>query len=248
MPKDTLTFEIGGVVDIAALERGLIVFRRLVGALTPRNAAVSWIVEELEASSAVATLRGEAEDASVVEKVVEEFGYLGAILQEGSSLNGLRPLVSRAAEAVMAVADTAEYVRLATPDGEFIVSSGNNHVTGRSGSLVAVGTVTGRIQSMSNRGRLRFNIYDSIFDRAVVCFLDEGTEDRMREAWGKRARVLGYVHREPSSGRPIAVRRVLNIEILPEVEPGAYRQARGAVPWRPEYESGEEVIRRLRGA
>jgi hypothetical protein len=46
MVKSTLTFELGGQVDIARLEEGVSVFRRLVSALTSR-AKVTWIVEDL---------------------------------------------------------------------------------------------------------------------------------------------------------------------------------------------------------
>ena len=245
MPKDTLTFELGGRVNIEELDNGIRAFHRLVKALTPRNAGVSWIVDDLEAGSAVATLRGEADDVATVEKIVADYEHVGAILQDRGSLSDLSRSVSSAAEAVKAMANTAQYVRLATSDDEFFLAT-DERVTDEYAMLVSIGAVTGQVQSLSSRGSLRFNLYDSIFDKAVVCYLTTGQEDRMREVWGRRARVSGRVYREPKGTRPVAIRRIMNIELLPKVEPGTFRRAKGAVPWQPNTERGVDVIRRFR--
>ena len=247
MPKNTLTFELGGHVDIELLEKGITAFHRLVSALTPRNSGVSWKVDELNAGSAIATIVGEAEDTFVVEKIVSNYENVGAILEKGGSLLELDRTVSRAAEAIKSIAESAEYIRMATVDDEYFLSREKDAADSSTG-LVSIGAVTGRIQSLSNRGSLRFNLYDSIFDRAVACYLSADEEDRMREIWGKRARVIGHVYREPKHFRPTSIRRILDIQILPEIEPGAFRQARGAIPWQAGDPGGEEVIRRLRDA
>ena len=247
MPKDTLTFELGGPINIGKLEKSIHNFHRLVKALTPRNSGVSWIVEELGTGSAVATLRGEADDVSVVEKIVQDYETIGATLQGGESPTGFGKSVLNAAEALRAMADTAPYVRLATPADDFIVTS-HQHQSEPSGTLVSIGAVSGRIETLSSRGALRFNLYDSVFDKAVACYLAEGQEDLMRKAWGRRARVSGRVYREPKGGRAVSIRRITNVEILPEIESGAFRQAKGAVAWQPDYERGEVIIRRLRDA
>lgn len=247
MPKDTVTFELGGTIDIAELENGIKAFRRLVMALTPRNAGVTWIVEDLQAGSATATLRGEADDIAVVSKIVDDYGSVGAILHKGGLPTGWGKTVSNAAEAVKNIADTSQYIRLATADDEFILSQKGDS-DNDSGSFVSIGSVTGRIQSLSSRGSLRFNLYDSVFDKAVVCFLSPGEEDRMREIWGQRARVSGRVYREPLGARPVSIRGIINIEILPNVEPGSFRRAKGVVPWKPGDEKAEDTIRRVRDA
>lgn len=247
MPKDSLTFELGGYVDIEQLENGIKAFHRLVKALTPRNSGVSWKVDELNAGSAIAIIVGESEDTSVVEKIVNNYENVGALLQQGGSLADCGRLVSNAAEAIKSITETTEYVRMATSDGEFFLSK-EKEIGESSARLSSIGAVTGRIQSMSIRGNLRFNLYDSIFDRAVVCYLSPGQEDQMIEVWGKQAKVFGHVYREPKGYRPISIRRILNIEVMPDIEAGIFRQARGAVPWHPDGEGGEEVIRRLRDA
>ena len=71
MAKNTLTFELGGWIEIADFANGIAAFRRLVTALTPSNAGVIWVVEDLQPGSAVVTLRGESGDPVTVERMVD---------------------------------------------------------------------------------------------------------------------------------------------------------------------------------
>ena len=61
MAKTTLTFELGGQVDIDRLEKGITAFRQLIAALTT-NTGVTWVVEDLRPGSVATTVRGEADD------------------------------------------------------------------------------------------------------------------------------------------------------------------------------------------
>ena len=72
MSKTTLTFELGGQVELKDLEKGITLFTRLVSNLTLRS-GVTWIVEDLQPGSATVTLRGEADDPpKVVGRVSRE--------------------------------------------------------------------------------------------------------------------------------------------------------------------------------
>ena len=88
----------------------------------------------------------------------------------------------------------------------------------------------GRIETVTRRKGLRFTLYDSLDDKAVSCYLEDGQEKLMRGAWGRRALVEGWVSRDPATGRPLTIRRVSHVELLPDVESGGYRRARGVVP------------------
>ena len=247
MAKDTITFELGGRVEIRDLENGIIAFRRLVTALTPRNAQVSWVVEDLQSGSAVATLRGEAADPDVVEKIVNDYEDIGGTLSRRGELTPYRNQVRRAADAIVALTSGVEYVRFETPDDDYLIY-GSERLPAEDTPLVSIGAVTGQVQTLSNRSGLRFNLYDSVHDRAVACYLSSGQESLMREAWGRLATVSGRVSRDASTGRPMAIRQIMNVDILEEVPPGSYRRARSAVPWRSGYKKPEEVIRQLRDA
>ena len=245
MANDTLTFAMGGRVEIKQFQEGITRFQQLVSALTGTT-GVSWVVEDLQPGSAVTTLRGEADVPSEVEKIVHDYDSIGKALERRESLQ-YNQRVNRAAEAIRVVAQSVEYVRFETPTGDYTIV-GNGTAAPDRDLVVSIGAITGRVQTLSNRGGLRFNLYDTIHDKAVGCYLQPGQEELMREAWGRRARVSGRVSRESDSGRPVAIRQILDIELLADVAPGSYRLARGAVPWQPGDEMPEDTIRRLRDA
>ncbi len=244
MARNTVTFALGGRVDIQKLAEGISALRRLISALTGSD-EVAWLVDDLQSGSAVATLRGECDNPAIVERVVNDYAEIGGRLERKEQLNyGTR--VDKAADAVRNLAQAVEYVRLETPEDDYTIY-GNGRTPKQSLSK-SVGAITGRIQTLSNRGGLRFNLYDAVHDRAVGCYLREGQEELMREAWGRRARVSGNISREMPSGRPLTLRQILDVEILEEFAPGSHRLARGAVPWDSEDKLPEEIIRQLRDA
>ncbi len=244
MARNTVTFALGGRVEIQKLNKGISVLSRLITALTHPSDVV-WVVEDLQPGSAVATLRGEADDPEKIERIVDDYGNIGGLLERQESLQYGRRIV-QAANAIRELAQTVEYVRLETPDDDYTIY-GNGRARERS-LTKSVGAITGRVQTLSNRGGLRFNLYDTVHDRAVGCYLERGQEELMREAWGRRARVSGRVSRELANGRPVVIRQILAVEVLEDIAPGSYRRARGAVPWNVGDKMPEEVIRQLRDA
>ena len=244
MARNTVTFALGGRVEIQGLTKGISVLHRLITALTYPSDVV-WVVEDLYPGSAVATLRGEANDSAKIERIIDDYGNIGGLLERQESLRYGRRIV-QAANAIIDLAQTVEYVRLETPDDDYTIY-GNGRPRERS-LMKSVGAITGRVQTLSNRGGLRFNLYDTVHDRAVGCYLEQGQEELMREAWGRRARVSGRVSRELANGRPVVIRQILNVEVLEDIVPGSYRLARGAVPRNSGDKMPEEVIRQLRDA
>ena len=113
---------------------------------------------------------------------------------------------------------------------------------------ISIGAITGRVQSLSSRAGLRFNLYETIDDSQVTCYLSPGQEETMRMVWRNRATVVGSVTRDPMTGRPTSIRDIRQVELLEDVAPGSYRQARGAVPWQLGDALPEEAIRLLRDA
>ena len=247
MAKDTLTFEVGGRVAIADFDKGMAALHRLVAALTPHKADIVWVVEDLQPGSATVTLRSEADNPALVESIVADYGKIGDALARHEELSQFPSRVRSAANAVLNLTETTDYVRFETPDGDATIYP-NGHVPTPPRPRESIGAITGRVQTVSNRGRLRFNLYDTIFDKAVACYLAPGQEELVREAWGRRARVSGRISREANTGRPLAIRNIMNVQILEDAPPGSYRLARGAVPRPPGSPLAEEAIRRLRDA
>jgi hypothetical protein len=164
------------------------------------------------------------------------------------------PKVQRQAHGLTAVLKrSVEAIRFETAEGDATitqeaVAAGRPVGMRARGERGAYGAVEGRVQTLSNRGGLRFTLYDSLDDHAVSCYLVEGYEEMMRDAWGRRAVVEGWVSRDSVTGRPQTVRRVQAVQVLPETKHGGYRDARGAVPVDSEELRPEVVIRRLRDA
>ena len=112
----------------------------------------------------------------------------------------------------------------------------------------ALGAVEGLVQTLSNRGGLRFILYDLVFDKAVSCYLDPGREDVMIDAWGQRAIVEGDVSRSTADGRPLTIRSVSRVSLVDDPPADSYLRARGAVPLRTGAPMPEETIRKIRDA
>ena len=249
MTKTTVTFELGGQIDIQKLVEGLREFHRLVAALTPKDANIDWIVDDLRASSAIATLRGEAENQVEVESVVADYSTVGRALAENREIPvGYGRDVRQVANAIKQLTATVEYVRFETRNDDFIIRRENEAVKESSAPLVSIGAVTGMIQTISNRSGLKFYIYDSIRDRPISCYLEPGQEEIIRTAWGRRAMVKGTVSRNSITGFVTSVRNIVGIEPLDDLETDSFKTARGAVSWQSGYPTPEEAIRRLRDA
>lgn len=244
MDTHTLTFALGGRVEIGQFQEGITRFRRLVSALTPKQ-GVKWVIEDLQSGSATVTLVAETETPDQAAKVVADYESIGKALANHEPLHSYSKRAQKAAAGIQDLAGMVESVRLETVDGDHIVARNGAVAPGRA-LRVSIGAITGRVQTLTNRGGLRFNLYDHIHDKAVACYLQSGQEELMRAAWGRRARVSGTVSRDGVLGLPVAVRQILKVEVLAEPTPGAYLAAKGAIPWQPGYEKPEVVIRRLR--
>ncbi len=183
---------------------------------------------------------------TIVEKIVDRYGEIGKALErQEAPRDGSR--ITQAVNAVRNLAASVEYVRFETPNADYTIY-GNGKVLSQPATTSAIGAVTGRVQTLSNRAGLRFNLYEPIFDKAVSCYLPQGQVELMREAWDRRARVSGRVSREAATGRPIAIRQIVKVEVLEDAAPGSCRLARGAVPWQEGDLLPEEAVRRLRDA
>ena len=245
MADDTVTIVLGGEFEVSEFLGGIRLFRNLVRDLS-RDKQVKWVVQDLQVGSATATLRGEAEDIGDVDAVVANYGAVGEALEQQRPLD-FSPDVNRSAQEIRRLAGSIKYVMLQVAERDYTVSS-NGVTPARLPLSVIIGAVTGRVQTLINRGSLRFVIFDSIHDQAVPCYLQPGQEDLMFEAWDRRARVSGTVSRDPHSFRPVAVRHLLDVEVLEDVAPGSYRKAWGAIHRQPGDTLPEDVIRRLRDA
>jgi len=249
VPNDTVTLAVSGEVSLDDFKMIVERFASLIDAISAEVAKEKpdWIVDYLDAGSATLTFVGQAHDQAEVDRVVAAYAKVGRSLAEEKPVP-FSPQVERAARQITGVLDgRITSVRFETADETATVVSPSVTAQGRK-LLHAYGAIEGRIQTLSSRGGLRFVLYDSLFGRAVYCYLDPGREEMMRGAWDRRATVEGWVSREPVTGRPVSVRHVSRVELIDDIPRGSYRRARGVVPARPNDPPPEDGIRVLRDA
>ncbi len=111
--------------------------------------------------------------------------------------------------------------------------------------IIRRSTVTGVVHALNDRGELRFMLYDALFDREIIGFVDEDQKDLLRTILGKRVIVTGEIGREPDTGNPVEIRNMETIEITSQPAPGQFEAAIGIITPEVE-ESPEETIRRMR--
>lgn len=249
MPNSTMTMAIDGEVSPDTLAHAITRFHRLLDALTAEVSPglhLDWLIDDVQHGSTVATVRGQSTAMEAIEHIADAYLAVGRALAEGREIP-FSPRVAREAEALAEMLDgSMTSIRFETEvdDATVIAAAG---VDRRPAVSAAYGAVDGRIQPYPSTDSLRFTLYDAFHARAVSCYLHEGQQDYLRNAWGRRATVEGWVTRDSATGRPLSVRRIQRISLMAEVVPGsAMRAARGIAPLGPGDPSAVDVIRRLR--
>ena len=249
MPDTTLTLVLGGDVPLELFAISMLSLRQLVDALTQEvsgEANIDWIMDELTAGNAIATIRGFADRIEDVERVVKAYAVVGQALERHETIPFSRQVEDAARKLTAVLNGKITSIRFETDAVDSTITTGaRDHSPAY---LAAFGAIEGRIETLHSRRRLSFTLYDSLNDHAVYCRLRPEQHEVVRNAWDKRAIVEGWIKREPTSGRPVEIDPVDNVRVLPEADPGSYRRARAIAPAVAGDEPPEAVLRRLRDA
>jgi len=247
--SDSVTFRLDGALTIKKLADAFARFQNVLQALEQdEDAHVRWVLAGLDYGSAAITARAEPLDDDAVAKIPtmsEQYLVAGRQVSSGEPDNG-QPLL-RVVRNLTDLADEQNRVILETADDEVIFTKPAPSSSASPSPQItkSLGTVRGRVETLSHRNGLRFTLYELVSDRPVSCYLQAAHENLMRDAWGHIADVTGGVTRDAATGRPLAVRRVTSIDVVNEGETMGFLRARGAVGGT---ESAEAVIRRIRDA
>lgn len=249
MAGDSVTFRLDGELTIEKLANAFTRFRNVLQTLEQDQAAqVRWVLAGLDYGSAAITARAEPLDHDAVAKISKMTErYLAAGRQVSSGdFDQATPLL-RVVRDLTEVVDEHNRVILETADDELIFTApiSPGRVTAGPQTTKSLGTVRGRVETLSHRKGFRFTLYELASDRPVSCYLQADHEDLMRDAWGHIADVTGVVTRDADTGRPLAVRRVTSVDVVTEGDTMGFLRARGAVGGT---EPAEGVIRRIRDA
>lgn len=250
MSNNTVTLALDGEVSLGSFAKAMEHFHALIKALasevTP-GAKIEWVIEDLWVGSTVARIRGESTELTVVEPVAEAFLRTGKALAEGLRFPYSQHVEKPAQAIISVINDKIRSVRFETEQDEATVVAHEGTRSPRP-TWGAYGAVEGRIQTLSSRASLRFTLFDSLHDRAVSCYLAEGQEDLMRDAWDRRALVEGWITRNAVTGQPQAVRKVRRVTLLPDTSRGSYVRAAGVLKAIPGSPLPEETLRVARDA
>jgi hypothetical protein len=246
-----VTFRLDGEVTVAKLSDAFDRFAKVLDELERnRGAHLRWIVADLSYGSALATARAEPTDedsARLVPMIIDDFMVSARQVKSGD-VDGTGKLL-RLVRDLAGIADQTNRVVLETADDEVIFDGPSEPLHGRAvdepQTTKSLGTVRGRVETLSHRRGLRFTLYELASDRAVSCYLQGDHEEIMRDSWGRVADVTGLVSRDARTGRPYSIRRVTRVDIVDEGSSAEYRQARGAIGGS---EPAEAIVRRIRDA
>ena len=250
MPDTTITLALEGDVRLDQFSEAVNHFHKLLLQLTQEVAAdtkIEWDLEDLQYGSAIMAVSGRADTEEPVLRVVSAFEDVGQSLQQHEPIPFSRHVAREAEALTKLISDDIKAVRLSTAHREAIIYGlfDANKISATK-PIVSFGSVKGRVQSISNRGKLRFTLYDVVFDKPVSCYIREDRQAVLTDVWDKIVFVSGRVTRQPDSGQPVSVREITSIDLVPTVEPGSYRNARGILAGSGNFEPAEISIRRLR--
>lgn len=250
MGGNTLTLALDGEITSAQFAKAMTNLDKLVRAITAgvgANKDVEWVIDDLQKSSAIATLRAVTDSPEKAEQAIQVYEQVGQALSDGLPSPFSKRIDDSARALVGVLGGGITSIKFETARHDVLITSAPSAPAARAISD-AYGAVEGRIQTLTNRTSLRFTLYDTLHDKGVSCYLDEGQEERMRGLWGKMAVVEGLVSRSPASGRPLTIRSIMRIERTPEEPEGDYTRAIGVISIPEGAPMPEEVIRRMRDA
>ncbi len=251
MPKDTLTLELEGSVSPAEFAQAAAGFWQLVSALQKHvapNAHIDWTVSDLQAGSASETITCESAESAEIQNLVKEYHAIGLARSEARPLAYPSSIVKAVEKVTGVLNGRITAVRFDSRYGIATVTSPKYKGPDIKHLATTFGAVTGRVQTVTNRGGLRFTLYDLLNDKGISCYLSEGQEELMRGVWGHVAIVEGLTTRETGTGRPVSVKQISDVQRYADVEPGSFREARGAVRPEPGGMAPEQIIRAFRDA
>jgi hypothetical protein len=247
-PNNTLTLRLEGDVPLELFATAMRNFSELVVQLSNSvaiDAKIEWIIEDLRAGSAAATIVGMSHEADAIASVVAAYEAVGVALEMNTPIP-YNDKVQRAAKGITSVLNgkiTSISFETATADATIVSAAVEKKDKPK--NRYTYGTVKGDVETLSRRRGFKFTLYDTLFGKAVNCYFTAAQEDIVRNIWGKRVIVSGKIGRD-TEGRPQVVREIHDVrEVVPSA-PGSYSKARGILSSVAGGERAEDIIRRVR--
>jgi len=246
--RDTigLTLE-GETVSLASFVQATESLQKLVDALATEGGtqdAPQWEIDALSRGSATIRIRPSVPDDPVARRVVANVTRLGRQLAEGLPSDYSYPVNQAVSHLTDVLNDGVKGILLMTNGRPFRIQKPTTAAEERRPQMTAAyGTVEGTVSTLLGRHGIGFTLYDTLFDTAVRCHIDESMAEQVSQLWLKRAVVHGTVVRDADTGEPQEVRDVTGIAPLPEKQRGLWREVRGIYELK---RPPEDIIRSVR--
>lgn len=249
--KNTVSLKLNGDVTLSDFAKVMNHFTALIDELTSdvgEQAEIEWEIAKLESGSAMAVVVGKSHNEFAVDKVVQAYEVIGQAITENKPIPYSETIAREARSITHVLNGKIKSIEMLTEDYATLIDYSVVDQDTEEEKGYSYGTITGWVETLSKRGKMRFILYDTLFDRAVSCYLAKNQENLMLDAWDKKITVAGKVYREPETGRPFQVREINYIEEKGTSPPGSFMRVQGIVPWRDGDELPEDIIRRYRDA
>ena len=257
MLTDIVSLELRGDIQIREFAQAVSHFSDLVHDLSEQIAGkgtVEWELAILEyGSPAILEWRGHASDFDNVEKVT------GALESIGQNILSGRPIpygkkISDSATSLLKIPNGKVHTLIVGSNNykaAFTSDHKSNYVeeSEEKSNDFSYGEVVGIADTVTRHTGHIVTIYDELFERAVHCHFRSNQQEQMRDLWGKRVVVTGEVERDKVTSRPLKIRDITNVKLLP-ANPlglvGSFERIRGLFSHSPNDELPEVTIRRMR--
>lgn len=243
-----------GDVTIASVAKSTEALRQLLIALAGEvgsSVKIDWVPEDLRIGSLYSIYRARPRgDTTVAEagRVVERYCELGERLERHEELPNDQDVVDAVDRLLKQARMTADELVLGTPSRDAIIDLRTERPSVHRAAYNSYGSVTGRVQTLSDRQSLQFVLYQEWTEQAVRCYARADQGEELRAIWGKRVCVHGEITRTHQTRRIVSIRHVSAIDVLPDEPERRFEDARGVLQWSPEDPSPERFIRELRDA
>ena len=221
----------GDEVPLEDFTRAIQAFVKLLQAAAGKQ-PVDFTVASLQSGSAIMAVEIETPRAHTGELIKRETMATWRAVAAGDTRMVRKRLALYAGHLANVLNGHINAIRLTSDESEEVVRTAEAGTVGRARPRLhgSYGVVEGRVQTVSETKGLRFFLYDHATHKPVTCYMREGYRELMRDIWGREARAEGWVTRERGTARPVTVRDVTSVRLVPDRTPMDFLLAEGALP------------------
>jgi hypothetical protein len=254
-----VALRLGNDVSLRLFADACTAFREAIETLTRESGAkIDWIITGLETGSPTyAQATGISQDPVAVATVAKEWVGFGQSLRKRELVPSkkLRPAYDHFVDLVDASRPPSKRVDwLLLINDEADVEVVSTAVDSEISDVVfeSYDTVVGIITAINDRGGFHFSLSDELYGRSAYCSVVPGPrqEQVLRQIWRKRVMVEGLVKRDPADAHVLQIREIdaNRLHILPDPQPGSYRDSLGLSLWEQGDKLPEDIVREMRDA